>query len=94
MSGRKSAKRRRKSRPKCAAAITKRWKFGDLFFALVNACRLYGVDPEAALERTNRKFIRRFTAMEEAAAGQGRMLSDLTPDEQEALWQKAKQEER
>ena len=82
-SGRKSAKRRRKSRPKCAAAIT-----------LVNACRLYGVDPEAALERTNRKFIRRFTAMEEAAAGQGRMLSDLTPDEQEALWQKAKQEER
>ena len=49
---------------------------------------------EAALERTNRKFIRRFTAMEEAAAGQGRMLSDLTPDEQEALWQKAKQEER
>ena len=93
MSGRKSAKRRRKSRPKCAAAITKRW-FGDLFFALVNACRLYGVDPEAALERTNRKFIRRFTAMEEAAAGQGRMLSDLTPDEQEALWQKAKQEER
>ena len=69
-------------------------EFGDLFFALVNACRLYGVDPEAALERTNRKFIRRFTAMEEAAAGQGRMLSDLTPDEQEALWQKAKQEER
>ena len=38
-------------------------EFGDLFFALVNACRLYGVDPEAALERTNRKFIRRFTAM-------------------------------
>lgn len=69
-------------------------EFGDLFFALVNACRLYGVDPEAALERTNRKFIRRFTAMEETAAGQGRMLSDLTPDEQEALWQKAKQEER
>ena len=69
-------------------------EFGDLFFALVNACRLYGVDPEAALERTNRKFIRRFTAMEETAAGQGRMLSDLTPDEQEALWPKAKQEER
>ena len=69
-------------------------EFGDLFFALVNAARLYGVDPEAALEKSNRKFIRRFTAMEEAAAGQGRMLSDLTPDEQEALWQKAKQEER
>ena len=69
-------------------------EFGDLFFALVNAARLYGVDPEAALEKSNRKFIRRFTAMEETAAGQGRMLSDLTPDEQEALWQKAKQEER
>lgn len=68
-------------------------EFGDLFFALINACRLYGVDPEAALERTNRKFIRRFTAMEEAAAGQGRMLADLTLDEQETLWQQAKKGE-
>lgn len=69
-------------------------EFGDLFFALINACRLYGVDPEAALERTNRKFIRRFTSMEEQAERQGRMLSDLTLDEQEALWQQAKSEER
>ena len=68
-------------------------EFGDLFFALINACRLYDVDPEAALERTNRKFIRRFTSMEEQAAHQGHMLSDLTLDEQEALWQKAKKEE-
>ena len=68
-------------------------EFGDLFFALVNPCRLYGVDPEAALERTNRKFIRRFTSMEEQAAKQGRMLSDLTLDEQESLWQAAKKEE-
>ena len=68
-------------------------EFGDLFFALVNTCRLYGVDPEAALERTNRKFIRRFTSMEEQAAKQGRMLSDLTLDEQESLWQAAKKEE-
>jgi len=68
-------------------------EFGDLFFALVNACRLYGVDPEAALERTNRKFIRRFTWMEESAARQGRMLADLTLDEQESLWQEAKKEE-
>ena len=69
-------------------------EFGDLFFALINACRLYGVDPEAALERTNRKFIRRFTSMEEKAEKQGRMLSELTLDEQEALWQQAKDEER
>ena len=40
-------------------------EFGDLFFALVNAARLYGVDPESALERTNKKFIRRFNYMEE-----------------------------
>ena len=40
-------------------------EFGDLFFSLINACRLYGVDPEAALERTNKKFIRRFGSMEE-----------------------------
>ena len=69
-------------------------EFGDLFFALVNACRLYGIDPEAALERTNRKFIRRFTSMEEISAAQGRMLSELTLDEKEALWQQAKAAEK
>lgn len=68
-------------------------EFGDLFFALINACRLYGVDPEAALERTNKKFIRRFTAMEEAAASGEKMLHDLSLDEMEALWQQAKQQE-
>ncbi len=65
-------------------------EFGDLFFALINACRLYGVDPEAALERTNKKFIRRFTSMEEAAAQQEKMLHDLSLEEMEALWQQAK----
>ena len=68
-------------------------EFGDLFFALVNACRLYGVDPESALERTNKKFIRRFSSMEEQAAATGRMLHDLTPDQMEELWQNAKKEE-
>lgn len=47
-------------------------EFGDLFFALVNAARLYGVDPEAALEKSNRKFIRRFTHIEDRAEQQGR----------------------
>ena len=68
-------------------------EFGDLFFALVNACRLYGVDPESALERTNKKFIRRFSSMEEQAAAAGCMLHDLTPDRMEELWQNAKEEE-
>lgn len=68
-------------------------EFGDLFFALINACRLYGVDPESALERTNKKFIRRFNSMEEQAAREGRTLGELTLDEMEALWQQAKTEE-
>lgn len=68
-------------------------EFGDLFFALINACRLYGIDPEAALERTNKKFIRRFNSMEEEASAQGKMLHDLSLDEMEALWQAAKKEE-
>ncbi len=65
-------------------------EFGDLFFALINACRLYGVDPEAALERTNRKFIHRFGYMEQQAEAQGKTLHDLSLDEMENLWQEAK----
>lgn len=68
-------------------------EFGDLFFALVNASRLYGIDPESALERTNRKFIRRFNYMEEQAAAKGHTLHDLKLDEMEALWQEAKKNE-
>ena len=49
-------------------------EFGDLLFALVNACRLYGVDPESALERTNKKFIQRFNYMAERAAAKGHCL--------------------
>lgn len=68
-------------------------EFGDLFFALINACRLYGVDPEAALERTNKKFIRRFNAIEQAAEQQGKSLRELSLDEMEAVWQEAKRKE-
>ena len=68
-------------------------EFGDLFFALVNACRLYGVDPEMALERTDKKFIRRFNYMEQQAEAGGHALHDLTLDEMEALCQEAKREE-
>ena len=65
-------------------------EMGDLFFALINACRLYGVDPEAALERTNKKFIRRFNYMEQRAVERGVTLHDLTLDEMEGYWQEAK----
>ncbi len=68
-------------------------EFGDLFFALINACRLYGVDPESALARTNKKFIYRFNYMEEQAASQGHTLHGLSLDEMENLWQQAKHKE-
>ncbi len=69
-------------------------EIGDLFFALINASRLYGIDPEAALERTNRKFISRFNSMEMAAEGQGKSLAELTLDEMEELWEIAKSGEK
>lgn len=68
-------------------------EFGDLFFALVNAARLYGVDPESALERTNKKFIHRFNYMEEQAAREGHTLHDLSLAQMESLWQEAKKGE-
>ena len=68
-------------------------EFGDLFFALVNAARLYGVDPESALERTNKKFIRRFNYMEEKAAAEGHTLHELPLEKMEEYWQEAKHEE-
>lgn len=65
-------------------------EFGDLLFSVVNAARLYGVNPDLALERTNRKFIRRFGYMEEETIAQGKALQDLTAEQLEALWQEAK----
>ncbi|MDE6853705.1 MAG: nucleoside triphosphate pyrophosphohydrolase [Muribaculaceae bacterium] len=65
-------------------------EFGDLFFSLVNAARLYGVNPENALERTDRKFISRFNYIETKAREAGRTLSEMTLDEMDALWNEAK----
>ena len=65
-------------------------EFGDLLFALFNACRLYGVDPESALERTNKKFIQRFNYMEERAAAKGHTLHEMSLGAMEELWQEAK----
>lgn len=65
-------------------------EFGDLLFAVVNAARLYGVNPENALERTNRKFISRFNYIEEKAREAGKNLKEMTLAEMDDLWNKAK----
>lgn len=65
-------------------------EFGDVMFSLINAARLYHINPENALERTNRKFIKRFNYIEQKAKEQGRALHDMTLDEMEVLWQEAK----
>lgn len=65
-------------------------EFGDLFFSLVNAARLYGVNPETALERTNQKFISRFNYVEAAAKKAGRNFKEMTLAEMDELWNEAK----
>lgn len=69
-------------------------EFGDLLFSLVNAGRLYKINPDNALERTNQKFIRRFGYVEQKAKDMGRELKDLTLGEMDALWNEAKKLER
>ena len=68
-------------------------EFGDLLFAVINAARLYDVNPENALERTNRKFMHRFNYMEQHSKADGKSLKDMTLDEMETYWQEAKKEE-
>ncbi|MBR1631624.1 MAG: nucleoside triphosphate pyrophosphohydrolase [Paludibacteraceae bacterium] len=65
-------------------------EFGDVLFSLINAARLYHINPENALERTNQKFIKRFNYIEAKAKEQGRELRSMTLDEMETLWQQAK----
>ncbi len=65
-------------------------EFGDLLFSVVNAARLYGVDPENALEKTNRKFIKRFKYLEKHTMKKGRSLKDMTLDEMNEIWEDAK----
>lgn len=65
-------------------------ELGDMLFSLVNLARVYGINPDTALERTNRKFISRFNHIEAAAKAQGRSLSDMTLAEMDALWDDAK----
>jgi len=68
-------------------------EFGDLLFAVVNAARLYGVNPENALERTNRKFISRFNHIEKRAAELNRTLKEMSLAEMDELWNEAKSKE-
>jgi len=65
-------------------------EFGDLLFAVLNAARLYGVDPEAALSNTAEKFRRRFNYVEEQTIRSGRKLSDMTLAQMDAYWDQAK----
>jgi XTP/dITP diphosphohydrolase len=65
-------------------------EMGDVFFSLVNFARYLQVDAEQALERTNRKFIKRFTIMEETAAINNKFLHDMTLQEMDELWNQAK----
>ncbi|MGD0342183.1 MAG: nucleoside triphosphate pyrophosphohydrolase [Bacteroidales bacterium] len=68
-------------------------EFGDVFFSVINACRLYGVDPEAALEKTNRKFIKRFNYLENQTIRKGKSLHDMNLDEMNVIWEQAKKVE-
>ena len=67
-------------------------EIGDLFFALINMCRLYGIDPELALEKCNKKFISRFQHME-AEAGE-KLFSEMSAEELDQLWRSAKKDEK
>lgn len=69
-------------------------EFGDLFFSLVNAARLYGITPENALEKTNKKFIRRFSHIETETAKAVKKLNELTLVEMDKLWNEAKKLEK
>lgn len=65
-------------------------EFGDYLFALVNAARLYGINPETALERTNTKFINRFNYLEAKTIKQGRSLMDMSLAQMDEIWEEAK----
>ena len=69
-------------------------EFGDLMFSLINAARLYKINPDNALERTNQKFIRRFNYLEQKTLKQGINLSSLTLEEMDNIWNETKQLEK
>lgn len=69
-------------------------ELGDLFFSLINFARFLQVDAENALEKTNKKFISRFTKMETAAKEDGKALQDMTLEEMDGIWNKIKKQQQ
>ena len=65
-------------------------ELGDVLFSLINAARLYHINPDNALDRTNRKFISRFNYLESQTLSKGRNLKDMTLEEMDAIWEEAK----
>ena len=68
-------------------------EMGDVFFSMVNYARFLGVNPENALERTNKKFIQRFKYLEQQAKSAGKTLSEMTLAEMDVHWEAAKKQE-
>ena len=68
-------------------------EFGDVLFALINYARFLHINPDDALEKTNRKFIRRFQYIEDKAKEQGVKLTDMSLEQMEEYWQQSKQSE-
>jgi MazG family protein len=68
-------------------------ELGDVLFSIINASRLYDIDPEAALEKTNRKFIRRFNYLEKETIRKGISLHDMSLDQMNVIWEQAKKED-
>ena len=69
-------------------------EFGDVFFALINYARFANVDPEDALEKTNKKFMRRFMQIETIATAQGKALDSMSLEEMDVIWNEVKKAER
>ncbi len=65
-------------------------EFGDVLFSLINYARFVGINPETALERTNKKFIKRFQYLEQKAKNEGKDIKKMSLDEMESYWQEAK----
>ena len=69
-------------------------ELGDFLFSVINAARLYKLNPDTALEKTNQKFIRRFNYVEDHSLNQGKNLKDMSLEEMDKLWDEAKKQER
>ena len=69
-------------------------ELGDFLFSVINAARLYHLNPDNALEKTNQKFIRRFNYVEQHSIKEGKPLTEMSLEEMDELWNEAKREER